>query len=103
MFPRGDPRGHVLLDAVATAFPEAPAVLLARAVVGEVYAPLERRPTLDVGLATLAEAIGLPPGGALALFVLGRSMGWIAQAIEQYQQVRPILPVARYVGPPPIG
>jgi citrate synthase len=58
-------------------------------------------PTLDFGLAVLGRALQLPPGGAMALFAIGRAMGWIGHAIEQYQQDRIIRPRARYVGVSP--
>jgi len=43
-------------------------------------------------------ALELPPGAPLALFALGRTAGWIGQAIEQYQVGQLIRPRARYVG-----
>jgi citrate synthase len=43
----------------------------------------------------------LPPGTALALFALGRAIGWIAHAIEEYQTDRMIRPRAHYTGPMP--
>jgi citrate synthase len=51
-------------------------------------------------LALLARALELPEGAALALFLVGRTMGWLAQAAEQYAVNRLIRPRARYVGPP---
>ena len=62
---------------------------------------LGERPNLDFGLVTLARALGLPPGAALALFAVGRSAGWIAHALEQYEDGRLIRPRARYLGPAP--
>ena len=32
-----------------------------------------------------SSALGLPQGAALSIFVVGRTVGWIAHAIEQYQ------------------
>ncbi len=40
-------------------------------------------------------------GAALGLFLIGRSVGWIAHAIEHYATGQLIRPRARYVGPPP--
>jgi citrate synthase len=43
----------------------------------------------------------LPPNAALALFLVGRTVGWIAHAIEQYESGGLIRPRARYIGPRP--
>jgi citrate synthase len=42
--------------------------------------------------------LGLPLGAALAIFIVGRTVGWIAHAIEQYQSDVLIRPRARYTG-----
>jgi citrate synthase len=55
-------------------------------------------PNLDFGLAALVTTLDLPPGSALALFGLGRTLGWIGHAIEQYEDPQLIRPRARYVG-----
>jgi citrate synthase len=57
-------------------------------------------PTIDVALAVLERAYALPRGSALAIFAIGRSVGWIAHAIEQRQSGQLIRPRARYIGPP---
>jgi citrate synthase len=59
------------------------------------------RPTVDFALATVARALELPPGGAVALFALGRTVGWIGHAIEQYRSGSLIRPRARYIGEQP--
>ena len=40
----------------------------------------------------------MPAGSALTLFAMGRTIGWIGHAIEEYQKGRIIRPRARYVG-----
>ncbi len=98
LYPEGDPRGRALLEATTGAYPEAPAVELASSVVEEASELIGERPTVDFGLVILVQALGLPAGGALALFALGRTVGWIGHAIEQYQSDRMIRPRARYIG-----
>jgi citrate synthase len=71
---------------------------LSRAVVEEVRELTGERPTVDLALATVARALGLPAGGAVALFAVGRTVGWIGHAIEQYASNALIRPRARYVG-----
>jgi citrate synthase len=55
-------------------------------------------PAIEVGIVALAQVLHLPPGAAMALFVLGRTIGWIGHAIEEYQAHRLIRPRARYIG-----
>jgi citrate synthase len=62
---------------------------------------LGAHPTLDFGLVTLVRALQLPEKTPLALFALGRTIGWIGHAIEQYTTGRLIRPRATYTGPPP--
>ena len=101
LYPEGDPRGAELLRLAEEAYPESGAVEVSAAVVGEALEILEERPTVDFGLVTLARVLGLPSEGALALFVLGRTVGWIGHAIEQYASDTLIRPRARYVGEQP--
>jgi citrate synthase len=90
-----------LLRLVAEAYPANPAVQLSEAVAGEVLHLMGDRPTVDFALATLARTLTLPAGAAVALFGLGRTVGWIGHAIEQYQNDSLIRPRARYTGPHP--
>jgi citrate synthase len=102
LYAGGDPRGFELLRLATTARPGSPAVVLSAAVAGEVLDLIGERPTMDFGLVTLARAVGLPPGGAVALFAIGRTVGWIGHAIEQYASDSLIRPRARYVGEQPV-
>ena len=101
LYPEGDPRGAELIRLSEAARPGSAAVGLSTAISETALEVLGERPTLDLGLVTLARALGLPVGGALALFALGRTVGWIGHAIEQYADDNLIRPRARYVGEPP--
>jgi citrate synthase len=101
LYPEGDPRGAGLLSLTAGANPESIAVTLSDTVAGEVLQLMGEHPTVDFALATVARTLGLPPGGAVALFALGRTVGWIGHAIEQYRSGSLIRPRARYVGEQP--
>jgi citrate synthase len=103
LYPEGDPRGAGLLRLTAEAYPDSPAVELSGAVAGELLQTMDVRPTVDFALATVARVLGLPAGGAVALFGLGRTVGWIGHAIEQYEGDTLIRPRARYVGEQPAG
>jgi citrate synthase len=101
LYQEGDPRGAGLLRLTAGAYPESIAVALSDTVVGEVLQLMDEHPNVDFALATVARALELPPGGAVALFALGRTVGWIGHAIEQYRCGSLIRPRARYVGEQP--
>jgi citrate synthase len=101
LYPEGDPRGIELLRLIGDTYPNSPAVALTDAVAAGALELMGERPTVDLGLVTLARALGLPPGGAIALFALGRTIGWIGHAIEQYESDSLIRPRARYVGEQP--
>ena len=97
LYPEGDPRGAGLLRMTSEAFPQSPAVTLSDAVVREIGNMTGERPTIDLALATVARALELPPGGAVALFAVGRTVGWIGHAMEQYASGTLVRPRARYV------
>ena len=60
-------------------------------------------PNVDFAVAAVARVLGLPTGAPLMLFAIGRTIGWIGQAIEQYATGHLIRPRARYVGPAPVA
>lgn len=103
LYPKGDPRGTELLRLIEEAYPGSPTVKVAAGVAREARELLGEHPTIDLGLAVLARAMRLPPGSAVALFALGRTVGWIGHAIEQYANDTLIRPRARYVGEQPAG
>ena len=84
LYPEGDPRGAELIRLSETSRPGSSAVEVSGATCAAALEVLGERPTLDLGLVTLARALKWTPGGALALFALGRTVGWIGHAIEQY-------------------
>jgi citrate synthase len=61
------------------------------------------QPNVDFALVSLRRALRLKPGSALALFAIGRTAGWIAHALEQQAEDKPIRPRARYTGPAPVA
>ena len=101
LYPEGDPRGKALLDLAAEVAPGSPAVALAQALADAMRELLREHPNLDFGLVALARALDLPPDTPLALFALGRTIGWIGHAIEEYGLERLIRPRAAYVGEAP--
>jgi citrate synthase len=98
LYPEGDPRARRLVELMADTISRSPALSLASAVVQEAKALIGEEPNSDFALAVLARLLSLPEGYGLGIFALGRTIGWLAHAMEQYQSDRIIRPRARYVG-----
>jgi citrate synthase len=101
LYPDGDPRGRALLQMVADAYPDSLALAFSQAAKEAAKALIGDYPTIDFGLVILARALELPEGAPLALFGIGRTIGWIGHAIEQYRLDQLIRPRARYTGTQP--
>lgn len=96
LYPNGDPRAVAIVDALCDARPEAGARVAKAAV-----AAMEltgQAPNVDFALGATTTVLGLPPGAALGIFLVARSVGWIAHAMEQYETGVLIRPRARYTG-----
>jgi citrate synthase len=99
LYPQGDPRAIAILAALGQAAPEARALAEKAGETG--LRLVGRHPNVDFALAAAALGLGLPRNTALGLFIIGRTAGWIAHAIEQYESGVLIRPRARYLGPRP--
>jgi citrate synthase len=98
LYPNGDPRATALLELIRDRYSKSAETAfildLAKAAAG-----LEREPpNLDFALAAVARVLQLPSGAPLTLFAIGRSIGWIGHAIEQYTDGQLIRPRAKYTG-----
>ena len=95
LYPAGDVRAADLLQVV---LPQRPSwqrlIALASDLTGQ-------HPSLDVALVAVRRHLRLPVGSAFGLFALGRTVGWIAHALEQRNNDDVIRPRAAYVGPAP--
>jgi len=92
LYPDGDPRAAAMLERVL------PHDLDARSVVEAVEELTGLRPNVDFGMVAVRRHLLLPEGSAFGLFALGRSVGWIAHAIEQRESGQLIRPRAVYTG-----
>ena len=92
LYPRGDPRAAALFAAMR------PGRFWLR-VMGAGTELTGAAPNIDFALALLERQLDLPAGAGFALFATGRTVGWIAHALEQHQDGRLIRPRAAYVGP----
>jgi len=92
LYPHGDPRGAPLLEFARTSNARRARTLLAIADATDAH------PSVDVGLAATAAALGLQPQAASALFAVARSAGWLAHVLEQRAAGYMLRPRARYTG-----
>jgi citrate synthase len=97
LYPDGDPRATHILEAVKASRHGRQSEAALR--VGRGIAELiGRRPNVDFALGLVSVVLKLPPGSGLGIFLIARSVGWIAHALEQYATQALIRPRARYVG-----
>jgi len=103
LYPNGDIRAKLLLDLVEKRCGKSAELVFVKnaAMAGE--AVTGEKPTIDFALVAMARALKLEPGAAMTLFAIGRSIGWIGHAIEQYARDEIIRPRAKYVGEVPVG
>lgn len=87
LYPKGDPRARAVLAAV-------PPTAFDASLIAAVERVLGVAPSIDIALAALERRFTLPRDAALALFAIGRSVGWIAHAIEQAETGQLIRPRA---------
>jgi citrate synthase len=101
LYPQGDPRGRALMELTQKYFPDSPELAKAQAIAQAGFQLVQHYPTIDFGLVTLVRTLQLPSATAMTLFALGRTIGWIGHALEQYEQKKLIRPRARYIGERP--
>ena len=89
LYREGDPRAAELLGQLRLD-PVAAAVLDAGRALGGV------EPNVDFALVALERCFDLPAGAALALFAIGRSVGWLAHVFEQRTSGTLIRPRAEF-------
>jgi len=97
LYPDGDPRAAAILGALPTTVTPARSAFIAETAAAAEHL-LGRRPNVDFALAAVSVTLRLPRGAAIGMFLIGRAVGWIAHAMEQYAAGQLIRPRARYVG-----
>jgi citrate synthase len=102
LYARGDPRAAAILDQLRERCPTSAERRFLQDVADAVASTTGEAPNLDFALAALARVLRLPPDAPLMLFAIGRTIGWIGHAIEQYGTGELIRPRAKYVGIVPL-
>ncbi|THA63529.1 helix-turn-helix domain-containing protein [Streptomyces sp. A0958] len=97
-----DPRARTLFDLLARIPRAAPALTAARDVVATTARDTPLHANVDLALAALSVASGMPPEAGETVFAISRTAGWIAHALEEYGE-RPLRmrPSGHYTGPRP--
>ncbi len=101
LYPDGDVRGATLLTLMRELLPASPEVAFGERLATTTERLINRKPNIDFTTVMVERALKLPKDSALALFLLGRTVGWIAHALEQAAHGALIRPRARYTGPTP--
>jgi len=101
LYADGDPRAQALFDLLRESHAKSTELAFGLAVARAAADAGRGLPNLDFALASVARVLRLPPGAPLVLFAIGRTIGWIGHAIEQYATGQLIRPRARYVGERP--
>ena len=87
-YPDGDPRARILLALLDAAGDEFPAHV--RATADGLRAAASRRgpglPNVDFALPLLAHAYDMVPDAGEVIFIIARTVGWIAHALEEYEE-----------------
>jgi citrate synthase len=89
LYPNGDPRAAALL-------PRLPPGSHAQRLINAMQAMTGVAPNIDFALVMLEQRLRLPTGAAFATFAVGRTVGWIAHALEQWRDGTLIRPRAVY-------
>jgi len=97
----GDPRARLLLDLLGERYGRSAEYRFITAFARAAAETTGDHPNIDFGLAAAARVLNLPAGSPFTLFAIGRTVGWLGHAIEQYATGQLIRPRARYVGVPP--
>ncbi len=95
----GDPRANLLLRLISEFAPDAPQLAIASAVTDEARRRALPEPNIEFALAVLAGVAGMIRGSGEAIFATGRTAGWLAHALEEYERNIPIRPRSVYTGP----
>jgi citrate synthase len=98
LYPGGDPRAAFLVELLRERHAKSAELAFVLDAAEAAAAAMRERPNIDFALVAVARVLRLPAGAPLMLFALGRTIGWIGHAVEQYTTGQLIRPRAKYVG-----
>ena len=91
LYPNGDPRANAIIEGLNLTSIESRTL-------ETIFDQSGHRENVDLALVLLERHLNLPSEAAIALFAIGRSIGWVAHALEQNRTGHLIRPRAQYVG-----
>ncbi|MEW1891874.1 citrate synthase [Streptomyces sp. NPDC085659] len=102
LYPGEDPRARTLFGLLERVPQAGPALAAARDVVATTARDVPLHANVDLALAVLSVASGMPAEAGETVFAISRTAGWIAHALEEYGE-RPLRmrPSGHYTGPRP--
>ncbi|MGO8961593.1 MAG: citrate/2-methylcitrate synthase [Streptosporangiaceae bacterium] len=98
VYTSGDPRANLLLQLIGEYAPGSAQLAIAMAVTDEARRRALPQPNIEFALAVLAQVAGMVRGAGEAIFATGRTAGWLAHSLEEYERNIPIRPRGVYTG-----
>ncbi len=99
LYPKGDPRAAVLMEMLRDAAGAHTAIDTADTLIAAAARRRLPPPNVDFALAVLGMVAGMPEDGGEAIFTSARVVGWLAHAMEEYdEQPLRFRPRAVYLG-----
>ncbi len=98
LFPDGDPRAETLIGLLDAKSRASKDWARAARLIEAADDLLDEKPTFELALTAVSHAMGLPHEAPSVVLAIGRSIGWIAHAIEEYGNAQVEAPPTRYVG-----
>jgi len=98
LYPDGDPRAQALIAMMKASHGDDPAFMRSQRIMDVMAEAAGVKPSIDFAIGAMSVTLRMLPGAGLALFVMGRTAGWIGHAIEQHRSGQMIRPRARYTG-----
>ncbi len=99
VYKSGDPRANLLLRLITEFAPDSAQLAIASAVTDEARRRALPEPNIEFALAVLVRVAEMIRGAGEAIFATGRTAGWLAHALEEYERNIPIRPRSVYTGP----
>ncbi|MGW1378597.1 citrate/2-methylcitrate synthase [Streptomyces sp. NPDC002446] len=102
LYPGEDPRARALFGLLEDVPRARPVLQAAREVITTTARHTELHANVDLALAVLSVATGMPSEAGETIFAIARTAGWIAHALEEYDEPPARMrPIGQYRGPKP--